>query len=224
MQTILDHAKVDAFKNWFFGRVPAAEHVEDSFFDVPVHVATEADLPVEGDTEAKYYVVETGDTYRYRDGAYHVIDVYSYGVTQEYRDTPRCIYARPVIVDPSYNIPSISAEQVHAGGSATLATLYNIQALLTDLEQIRRSQVYGYKTTLMDVLGKGHLADKSQNVTNWFAKEHTILYRLLISAFRTKEAFNKPIVDAMFKHNYILTWDDIKNRPVFKVDEFVVYL
>lgn len=224
MQTILDHAKVDAFKNWFFGRVPAVDYEEDSFFDIPVHVVTEADLPVEGDTEAKYYVAETGDTYRYRDGAYHVIDVYSYGVTQQYRDAPRRVISRQVISDPSYSIPSINADQIKAGASASLATLYCIQALLTDLQQIRRMHVEGYKTTLMEVLCKGAYVDRQQNVTEWFAKNHTLLYRLLSSTMRSKDSFNKEIIDALFHHKYVLTWDDAANRAVFKVEEFVVYL
>lgn len=224
MQINIDQAKVEAFKNWFLGRVPALEYEEDDFSDLPVNVEAESDLPVEGDPDAKYYVAATGDTYRYRDGAYHVVDVYSFGLTSEYRDKPRRIITRQVIEDPSYNIPSINAEQIKAGSSASLATLYNIQALLTDLAQIRRIHVTGYKTTLMEVLGKGANVDKQKNVTEWFANNHTLLYRLLASTMRAKDVFNKEILDALFHHKYVLTWDDTANRAVFKVDDFAVYL
>lgn len=220
-------AQIESFKNWFFGR-PNFQLMDDvdeqPFFDIPVHIATESELPKEGDPDAKYFVAETGDTYRYVDGGYQVIDVYSYGDAHRYREAPRRVIAREVITDPSYGIPSISADQIRAGAPATLATLYNIQALLVDLEQIRRMHVHGYKTTLMDVLSQGAYTIKEQNVTNWFSKHHTLLYRLLVSCMRTKDAFNKEVIDALYKHNYVLTWDDAKNRPVFKVDEFVVFL
>lgn len=223
MQINIDSAKVEAFKNWFLGRVPAIEYEED-FSDLPVNVEAESDLPVEGDPEAKYYVAATGDTYRFRDGAYHVVDVYSYGLTSEYRDKPRRIISRQVIVDPAFNIPSINAEQIRAGASASLATLYNIQALLTDLAQIRRIHVTGYKTTLMEFLGQGPYGDRHKNVTEWFSKNHTLLYRLLASAMRDKDNFNKEILDALFHHKYVLTWDTDVNRAVFKMEDFTVYL
>lgn len=224
MQLVIDQAKVESFKNWFFGRTSVESYEDQDFSDVPVHLQTESDLPVEGNPDLKYYVVETGDTYRFVDGGYQVVDVYSFGITQQYRDAPRRVVHRNEITDPSFNIPHISAEQIKAGASATLATLYNIQALLTDLEQIRRSEVYGYKTSLMDVLGKGQYLDKQENVTQWFAREHKLLHRLLASAMRSKDIFSKPIIDALFVHKYVLTWDDTKNRAVFKVEDFVVHL
>lgn len=222
----IDSAKVESFKNWFFGRPNFMLEMEDdqTFKDLPIHVAVEAELPIDGDPEAKYFVEETGDTYRYIDGAYQVIDVYSYGDAYRFRDAPRRVISREVIIDPTHGIPHITAEQIRNGAPATLATLYNIQALLVDLEQIRRMHVYGYKTNLMDILSKGPYTNKEQNVTNWFATQHTLLYRLLASSMRTKEAFSKSVIDALYKHNYVLTWDDAKNRPVFKIDEFVVFL
>lgn len=222
----IDNTKVESFKNWFFGRpnINFDDLDDQAFNELSIHVAAESDLPKEADPEAKYYVEATGDTYRFVDGAYQVIDVYSFGVTQAYRDAPRRVYARETIVDHSHGIPSITAEQIRNGAPAGLATLYNIQALLMDLEQIRRIDVYGYKTTLMDVLSQGAYSTKEQNVTHWFSTQHTLLYRLLASSMRAKDSFNKSVIDALFKHNYVLTWDDAKNRPVFKVDDFIVYL
>ncbi len=221
----IDQAKVESFKNWFFGRPNfLLEEDEHVFNDLPIHVATEADLPKESIVDAKYFVAETGDTYRYIDGAYQVIDVYAYGDAGRYREAPRRVVSRETITDHSFIIGSISAEQIYAGASPSLATLYNIQALLMDFEQIRRTQVYGYKTTLMDILSRGPYQNKEQNVTNWFSSNHSMLYRLLVSSMRTKDAFNKSVVDALFKHNYVLTWDDTKNRAVFKLDDFIVYL
>lgn len=220
----IDTAKVEGFKNWFFGRPNFMLEDDEAFSDLPVHVATEADLPKDGDPDAKYFVAETGDTYRYRDGAYYVIDVYSYGCTNEYREAPRRVVCREVITDYSYTLGSITADQIRAGTSPVLATLYNIQALLIDLAQIRRMYVTGYRTTLMEVLSKGPHVDKDQNLTTWFSSNHSLLYRLLASSQRSKDSFNTSVVDALHKQGYVLTWDDDKNRAVFKVDDFIVYL
>lgn len=215
----------EKFKNWFFGRVPAElEHAnEPEFSELPIHLQSEDNLPVEGNPNAKYFVADTGDTYRFIDGAYQVIDVYSYGVTQEYRDKPRRVISKVIIEDPSFTFPSIPEGKILGEDHATMATLFNIHALVTDLEQIRRIHVEGNKTTLMDVISTGHL-DKAENATRWFATHHKLLYRLLVSTMRSKTMFNKKIIDAMAVHSYVLTWDDSKNRPVFKVADFTVYI
>lgn len=221
----IDHSKVESFKNWFFGRPSINLDLMDdeSIDNIDVHLATEADFPLNGDPDVKYYVIETGDTYRYINGAYQVVDVYMYGLTQEYRDSPRRVTAKTTVIDPTWNIPSIDARVINPNNAA-LATLYNVMALTTDLEQIRYSKVYGYKTTLMDVLQQGNSDDKETNVTTWFRREHAMLHRLLVSSQCSKLVQHKPVVDVLFKHGYILTWDDNKDRAVFKFNDFCVYL
>lgn len=222
----IDQAQIARFKDWFWGRpsIQMDESDDNPFFhDLPIEVATKNDLPLDGDAERKYYVADSRDTYRFVDGVYHIIDVYQFGVDEAYRDTPRTHVPKQTIVDHAYSIPSIEASKV-TPDNAALATLFNVMALTTDLEQIRRSKVYGYKTTLMEVLQKGHSSDKDRNVTEWFAREHSMLYRLLSSSYRTKEIQHKPVIDALFKHGYVLTWVDQLNRPVFKFEDFYVYL
>lgn len=223
MQVKINTTKIENIKNWFFGRVPHDFDRDQMVSDLEFNFATESELPLDGDPEAKYFVEETRDFYRFIDGAYQVIDAYIYGITQEYRDTPRRVYPKVTIVDHSANIPSFPADKIKDSNS-TLAVLYNVQALLIDLEQIRRVKVCGFNTTLMDVLGQGTSNDKDKNVTNWFAKDYKLLYKLLRSAHRTNNIFDKPIIDTLFKQNYVLTWSDKKNCPIFKIDDFYVYL
>lgn len=214
---------VQRFKDWFFGRVPEYQY-EDEFEADVIYVNSESDLPRDGQEDVSYAVAETGDTYRFKDGIYTVVNPYVFGVEECYRDKPRTIQVKDVIVDLSYELPSISAEQVKAGGSASLATLYNIVALRVDLAQIKSIYVNGYRTTLMEYLGRGVNSEADRNVTEWFRKEHSLLYRLLLSSYPSEHAFHKGVVDALFHHGYILTWDAAKGRAMFKVDDFQVYL
>lgn len=221
----IDKAQVDRFKDWFFGRSSfQLEETDDgTFIHLPIEVATISDLPADGEPGRQYHVMDRQDTYKFVDGVYVMVDIYQFGVNEAYRDTPRVYTPKQLIEDHAWYIPSIGAKEIN-GENAALATLYNVMALSTDLEQIRRSKVYGYKTTLMEVLQKGISSDKDTNVTQWFATNHSLLYRLLSSAYRNKNNYHKPVIDVLFKHDYVLTWDDNKDRAVFKCGDFQVYL
>lgn len=217
---------IQRFKNWFFGRVPAYEYDDEEVVLDTVYVNTEQDLPRDGDEDLKYHVAETGDTFRFKDGVYTEFKNYVFGVEEKYRDPLKVIRFKETLTDHSFELPSISADQVKAGSSASLSTLYNIMALRLDLAQIRKMHVEGRRTTLMEFLGKGSTIESERNfvITEWFRREHALLYRLLLSSYPSEQVQYKEVVDALFHHGYILTWDSAKRKALFKVEDFTVYL
>lgn len=214
------------FKNWFFGIVenPIVLEYETERLADEVFVNNVGDLPEEGDPTISYRVTDLDTNYQFKDGAYYPIDPYVFGVDPAYREKPHPIRIAEKLTDQSYYIPDSSDAKIKAGYSPNQAVLFNVMALRLDLEQLRRVHVQGTKHTLMDVMSIGKLQDKADNVTAWFIKEHAILHRLLKSAYKSKKAFNQAIVDIIYNHGYVFTWDDLKNRPVLKVNDFTVHI
>lgn len=201
--------------------------VDDALPADTIYVATTDNLPLDGEADIKYHVVADASDWRWADGAYHEINPYIYGVDHKYRELPRVVRPKSTIVDPSAEMPSLSLEQVRGGSSETLATLYNLYALRADLGMLERIVVNGHKMTVMDLLSKGRHTRPEDNVTEWFQREHMAMHKLLSSCIQVRDGrmwAHNPVIDALFKQDAALTWDDVKKRAVFKTGDFKVYL
>lgn len=200
--------------------------VEDSLPADTIYVATLDNLPLEGEADQKYHVVADVSDWRWADGAYHEVNPYVFGVDQKYRDV-RTYRPKPMIIDPSAEMASLSLEQVRGGSSETLAALYNLTALRADLDMLERIVITGHKMTVMDLLGKGRHTRTEDNVSEWFQREHKAMWTLLNSSMQYRDGkvwSYTPVVDALFKQDASLIWDGVAKRAVLKLENFKVYL
>lgn len=203
------------------------DEVEDALPVDTIYVATTDNLPVEGEADMKYHVVADASDWRFTSGAYHEVNPYVYGVDQQYREHVRTIRPKSTIIDPSATMASLSLEQVRGGASESLATLYNLYALRADLDMLERIVVPAHKMTVMNLLGKGAHGNPEQNVSDWFQREHTAMWKLLNSSisFRDGNLYSHaPVIDALYKQKAILAWSTEHKRPILKLENFEVYL
>lgn len=223
LPTSLNNAMNTVFN--FLGREPEWDREVEHHIDVEdVYVKNTSELPNIGEEGIKYTVTEDMSVWRWADGAYHETNPYVYGVDQQYRDTPRTIRPNSQIVDPSAELASLSLDQVREGSSPSLAVYYNLIALRADLALIRRTEVLHPNMSLMGIISAGPSSKPENNVTDWFIKNHRALHVLLSSSARSKATMFKAVVDVLNHNKASLTWDDDKNRAVFKTDDIKVYL
>lgn len=209
----------------FLGREPDwTREVEESISPEEVYVKDLTDLPTDGSTDVKYHVTADMSLWRWEDGTYYEINPYVYGVDPQYWEKPRTFRPNTQIVDFSAQLASLSLEQVRNGSSPSLAVYYNLIALRADLDMRRRLEVVGYNMSLQDLLSRGISNDPERNATEWFQREHKALYQLLSSSARSKADMFASVVDVLHHNNASLTWDDKLNRPLFKTNDFKVYL
>lgn len=198
--------------------------VEESISPEEVYVKDLTDLPVDGEADIKYHVTADMSLWRWADGAYHEANPYVYGVDPQYWEKPRTFRPNTQIVDYSAQLASLSLEQVRGGSSPSLAVYYNLIALRADLDMLRRLGVVGHNMCLQDLLSRGPSTDPERNATEWFQREHKALYQLLSSSARSKTDMFAPVVDVLHHNKASLTWDETQNRPLFKTNDFKVYL
>lgn len=209
----------------FLGReTDWTREVEHSIAPEEIYLKDLTDLPLNGEADIKYHVVSDMSLWRWADGAYHEVNPYVYGVDAQYWEKPRTIRPNTQIVDSSAELASLSLDQVRKGSSPSLAVYYNLIALRADLDMLRRLGVVGHNMSLMDLLGRGPNTDRDRNVTDWFQREHKALCQLLVSSARSKTDMFAPVIDVLHHNDASLTWDEKANRPVFKTNDFKVYL
>lgn len=209
----------------FLGReTDWTREVEESISPEEVYIKNLEALPVEGEADIKYHVLADMSLWRWADGAYHEVNPYVYGVDSQYWEKPRTIRPNTQIVDSSAELASLSLDQVRSGSSPSLAVYYNLIALRADLDMLRRLSVVGHNMSLQDLVSRGPSTDKERNATEWFQREHKALYQLLLSSARSKADMFAPVIDVLHHNEASLTWDEKLNRPVFKTNDFKVYL